>query len=265
MLGSYTRLLLVGEVIIGDFALWDADVSRLCVKMGDPGLEFVGKEKLTDPLCDGVPPLSCRLDRLEFLWPALPFWGAILAGPKLDPRPWEVFGGGEAIRAGELSMLEALRCDFSGMTGRIFLGSAGTGGASAALGTGCDDRDGDGSRKVLSDMEPELPLRSKGGLPEPALPVELTEPARLIVLFVWTSATDMGVVGLDRRAAAAAADDSEAFDARLFRNACAAATVAFELTFGPLRGYIYIVSLVVPSMTKRRSPGERLSNPMHHN
>jgi hypothetical protein len=108
-------------------------------------------------------------------------------------------------------------------------GSAGTGGASAALGT-C--RAGDGSRKVRSDMEPLLPLRSReapGGLLAGVvveLPTEEVEPALRSIRLVCTSATDVGVVGRLRSAVPAAAAAREALELWFFKNACAAALVA---------------------------------------
>jgi hypothetical protein len=108
----------------------------------------------------------------------------------------------------------------------MFFGIAGTGGASGALGTGCDcagDRAGDGSRNVRSVIDPTLPLRSScdGPLDDPAteLPMDDVDPALRSVRLVWTSATDVGVVGRDRNAAAAAEDDNEAFEDRFFRKA----------------------------------------------
>lgn len=122
------------------------------------------------------------------------------------------------------------------MEGGRFCGIAGTGGASIALGTGCDERFGEGSRKDLSDMEPLLPLRSSCGLDDAELCMEDVEPDLLIVLFVCTSATEVGVVGRDRKAAAAAADDREALEAWFFRKAWAAAVAAEALALDPLRG-----------------------------
>jgi hypothetical protein len=64
----------------------------------------------------------------------------------------------------------------------------------------------------------ELPLRRSwdpgGPLSDPAteLPAEEFELALLIVLFVCTSATEVGVVGRDLKAAPAAADAREAFE-----------------------------------------------------
>jgi hypothetical protein len=59
--------------------------------------------------------------------------------------------------------------------------------------------------------------------------MEEADPLLRIVRFVWTSATDIGVVGLDRRAVPAAAAARAAFDAWLLRKAWAAAVVALEL------------------------------------
>ena len=122
----------------------------------------------------------------------------------------------------------------------MFFGIAGTGGASGALGTACD---GDESRNVRSVIEPELPFRCRVGLgppcadPAPELAMEDPDADLRSVLFVWTSATDVGVVGRDRRAAPAAADAREAFEAWFFKKACAAAVAAEGLALDPLRGY----------------------------
>jgi hypothetical protein len=80
-------------------------------------------------------------------------------------------------------------------------------------------------------MEPELPFRSSwkpgGPLVDPVeLPKDEFEAVLRRVRFVCTSATDVGVVGRALRAAAAAAEESEAFEARFFRKAWAAAVAA---------------------------------------
>lgn len=117
---------------------------------------------------------------------------------------------------------------------------AGTGGASAALGTGCE---GEGSRNVRSLIDEELPLRSSCGRdcpfddPVTELPIDDVEPLLRRVRLVCTSATLVGVVGLDRRAAAAAAEDRDALEAWFFKKACAAAVAAEGLAFVPFRGY----------------------------
>ncbi len=84
-------------------------------------------------------------------------------------------------------------------------------------------------------MDPELPLRSRTD-PLPELPMEEVEPALRRVRLVWTSATDVGVVGRDLRAVAAAAEDNEVFEFRWERKADAAAVIAEESTLGLERG-----------------------------
>lgn len=129
-------------------------------------------------------------------------------------------GGGDATRIGGGSTLAALLCDFA----TSFFGIEGTGGASATLGTG-SPLFGDGVRKDLSVIELTLPRRSRAdeGRPctDPAttLPMEEFEFVLRIVRLVWTSATELGVVGRDRSAAPAAAAASEALDGELFRKA----------------------------------------------
>lgn len=154
-----------------------------------------------------------------------------------------LFGGGDDTRIIGTSRLAARRWDFVDPPGIILLGIAGTGGASIALGTGCDG-DGEGSRKVRSDIDPELPFRFKAGpgcprdkpaTEEPPLPIEDIEPYLRSIRLVWTSATDVGVVGRARRAAAAAAEDSALFDAWFFKKAWAAAVAAEGSAFSPLR------------------------------
>lgn len=73
-------------------------------------------------------------------------------------------------------------------------------------------------------MDPVLGLRSRlGVLPRrPAdspLPAEELESLRRIVLFVCIVETSIGVVGRDLNAAAAAAEDRDAFEARCPRKA----------------------------------------------
>jgi hypothetical protein len=120
----------------------------------------------------------------------------------------------------------------------MFFGIAGTGGAFSKLGR-AEPLFGDGSRNVRSVIDPELPRRSSwapGGPrtgPVTELPIEEFELVLRIVLFVWTSATEVGVIGLDRNAAAAAAADSDAFEAWLLRKAEVAAVCAEALTRPP--------------------------------
>lgn len=71
-------------------------------------------------------------------------------------------------------------------------------------------RPGEGSRKVLEDMELELGVRWR----EPprtgavaALPRDELDSRRCSMRFDWTSSTDVGLVVWLRNAAAAAADD----------------------------------------------------------
>lgn len=82
---------------------------------------------------------------------------------------------------------------------------------------------GEGSRNVRSVMEPELPCLCKVGL---ALPFDETEPDRWALRFVGNCPTGVGVVGRERRAAAAAAFDKLALEARLLRKAWTAAVEA---------------------------------------
>lgn len=82
----------------------------------------------------------------------------------------------------------------------------------------------------LSSGETDLPCAD----PASELPNEEFELARRIVLFVWTSATFVGVVGRALSAAAAAAADKEVDEARCPRKACAAAVVAEGLTLATL-------------------------------
>ena len=97
-------------------------------------------------------------------------------GPILEPRPL-ARGVGEVTRTGGASTLAA----------RIlpkFFGTAGTGGASTAAGTGVRRPFGEGLLKVLSVMEPELPLRCSCELgrtnPDVPLVTEEIEPLRCV-------------------------------------------------------------------------------------
>jgi hypothetical protein len=167
-------------------------------------------------------------------------------GPREDPRPVALFGGGDATRMGGASRLAALLCAaafFPG--GGIDFGMAGTGGASTALGTG---RAGEGSRNVRSDIDPLLPLRCSSGRGSPIVDpaVELVmdafEVALRSILFVWSSAGFEGVVGLDRNAAAAAPAASAALDVWFLRKAWAAAVAALGFAIAPFTGCRHIVS-----------------------
>jgi len=96
---------------------------------------------LADPLLpgDSAPVSSCTLDKLVTLSLAgrLGVWyDPDGIGPRLDPLPLTVFGGGDATRVIGDSILAVRRCDFGGtggakLLGRFF-GIAGTGGASSS-------------------------------------------------------------------------------------------------------------------------------------
>ena len=148
---------------------------------------------------------------------------------KLTPRPVLLFGGGDMMRMGG-SRLAVLRCDCCGVD-VCFLyvfGRAGTGGGSSANPLDKGRPFGEGSRNVLSVIDPLLPCLCRLGRRPVgvALPFEENEFCRAMVLFVWTSCTRVGGGVWLRKAAAAAELDREAFEARLARKAWAAAVVA---------------------------------------
>lgn len=216
----------------------EGDVSSLGLT-GDVGLELVGKEKLTDPLLPGLstPVSSCTLDNLVTLDPVLLGVVLVIPGPRLDPRPLALLGGGEVRRAGG-SRLAVRRC-VAERERVMFFGIDGTGGASGALGT---PRAGEGSRKVRSDIDPLLPRRSREvprvPFADPAIELAIDEfdPALRSILLVWTSPTDTGLVGRARNAAAAAAAERDALDAWFFRNAEAAAVAALASAVEAFKG-----------------------------
>lgn len=152
------------------------------------------------------------------------------------------------------------------------MGIDGTGGAFTALRTGAEALAGDGSRNVRSVIEPELPLRINcapgGPRPDPELPAEDVEPALLSVLFVCTSATEMGVVGINRNAVAAAADEratSDALEFKSLRKAWAAAVVAEALALGPFRGgFEAALLLLFPNMADFSSANQGLMRKLSH-
>ena len=132
----------------------------------------------------------------------------------------------------------------------------GTGGASRAAGLAAP-RFGDCSRNVpiRSVMEPELSLRSSIELGRPFTdPLrELEIDARRCVRLVCTSATFVGVVGRDLRAAPAAAAARFAFDFCVDRKAKAAADVAEGSAPAPLtlRCYGNISLTIYPHFRRR--------------
>lgn len=132
-------------------------------------------------------------------------------GCKLLPRPVDVYGVGDVMRKGGC-MLALRPCPGVGES-RIVGGINGTGGASSAAGVCLA---GEGARNDLSAIEPLLSLRCNMlfGLPftEPFLELPIDE-LRRIMRFVCTLATSVGVVGLDRNAAPAAAAAKLLFDA----------------------------------------------------
>lgn len=163
----------------------------------------------------------------------------LIVGCKLDPRPLALFSGGDEIRIGGCTLADLLTAPGEPCSIK-FWGIVGTGGASWALGRAVP-RPGDGSRKVLSDIDPELKRRSNcdefgrpGTDPAAELVREEVELLRRLVRFVWTSATLVGVVGRERRAVAAAAAERFALDLLFARNACAAAVVAEGSAVDPL-------------------------------
>lgn len=111
-------------------------------------------------------------------------------------------------------------------------GIAGTGGRPSTSLRGVVGRRGEFDRRDLSDMEPAL-----GDLLNPCLPPRspVADALRRMVRLVWTSATLVGVIGRDRRAAAAAADDKLEGDAWRIK-AEAAAVVAFGFAVAAVRG-----------------------------
>ena len=119
---------------------------------------------------------------------------------------------------------------------RAPLGIAGTGGASGA-GPTASGRPGEGDLNVRSVME-ELLSRRTIALPPPGRPMMLLlarddcEPRRIMRL-VWMLPMFSGEVVWDRKAAAAAAEDRDAVDVELWRNALLAA-IAADALGGPL-------------------------------
>lgn len=153
--------------------------------------------------------------------------GVFIVGCRLSPLPVPGFTGGDETRVGAGWTLDGLLTGVGDARSIRFCGIVGTGGASGALGRAAPLA-GDGSRKVLSDIELELRRRSncEAGCAGTELALEEPEFSLRIVRFVWTSATLVGDVGRDRSAAAAAAAERVALDLLRARNAWAAAVVA---------------------------------------
>lgn len=153
-----------------------------------------------------------RLPARELAGGGILFLSMLAALPA--PRP---DGVGEMTRWGG-SKLEERWCCF----GTDF-GTAGTGGALLAEEVKLFDLPGDGDLNVRSVIDPPLSRRCRAPRPgtpplpfvtiEP-LPVEDTDP-RLTIRFVWRLPTGSGVVVMDRRAAAAAAEDNEPLEGGL--------------------------------------------------
>ena len=139
----------------------DAELTRDS-RIGDVGdvggvfLGLMGLEKLIEPLLSSLTSsgmLEFRIaDCLEGLVTLTP-------GPlsRLTPRPPGSLGGGELTRSGG-STLAGRRFDLAGTGGgdANALGRGGIGGGSSPLGRVDGPRFGEGSRNVLSVMEPEL-------------------------------------------------------------------------------------------------------------
>ena len=124
--------------------------------VGGVSLGLMGLEKLIEPLLSSLPSSGM----LEFrIADCLLGLVALTPGPlsRLTPRPPESLGGGELTRSGG-STLAGRRCDLAGTGGgdAYALGSGGIGGGSSPVGRVDGPRLGEGSRNVLSVIEPEL-------------------------------------------------------------------------------------------------------------
>ena len=184
---------------------------------------LMGREKLTPELSSLFN--SGILGRLSVL-PALST--LVLRCALLGPLG--VLGLGRLVRLGT-SKLAALLCVLA-----TFLGMAGTGGASGAGDTALGLPPGEGDRKVRSVMDELLVVLTMLFLVFPPMTAPLAtedwEPLRTMRL-VWIEPTGSGDDVWERRAAAAADEDSEAADGDLLRKAALAAMAAEELGGGP--------------------------------
>ena len=199
---------------------------------------LMGREKLIDPLFSAGA-ASATLVRLVTRGLVCPFGLAVITpGPlsKLTPLPPAFVGGGEPMRCGG-STLDALRDDLVGTGGGDTYPrqSEGTGGGSSARFPGAAPRFGEGWRNVLSVMDPELFCRCGQPGPTVALPLDAADSRLCIIRFVCIEPTGSGDVVCDRRAAAAAADESCPLETLLARNAWAAAVLAADVA-GVLMG-----------------------------
>lgn len=168
--------------------------------VGDAGgvfLGLMGLEKLIEPLLSSL----TSSGMLEFRIADCLFGLAVLTpGPlsRLTPRPPDSLGGGELTRwAG--STLAGRLSDLAGTGGgdAYALGSGGIGGGSSPVGRFDGTRLGEGSRKVLSVMEPELLWRERppGLRPLPlALPCDDVELCLCSMRLVWIWLTGTGDV-----------------------------------------------------------------------
>lgn len=147
--------------------------------------------------------------------------------------PLGVLGLGRLMRFGT-SRLAALLGDLT-----TFFGIAGTGGASGAGDTALGLPPGEGDRKVRSVIDEllvDLTMLFLGFPPMIAPPpTEDWEPLRIMRL-VWIEPTGSGDDVWERRAAAAADEDSEAADGDLLRKAALAAMAAEDELGGGPRG-----------------------------
>ena len=198
-----------------------------CTALGlTPGDE-IGLEKLTEGEPSSLT-LSCTFDRRFELRGV-----GVAAGALSTLTPRFARGLGDVTRR-----TGSVLADRWWPPPRTALGIVGTGGASEAAETE-PFRPGDGDLNVRSVMDPLLLFRCNPPLPTPPLVllpitlllIELCEPRRDMRL-VWMLPTGSGEVVCERRAAAAAADDSEAWELLRLRKAELAAVAAAAEVLG---------------------------------